>query len=213
MWHQGHHDPLLMRGRQQSRQEGAPLVTCRRFWQPGPEGTGREMAGAMSSEPQVPRRSILSAGGVGWLALGATLGAGTWATARFMRPNPAGRQDEEVDAGPVERYASLSSGTISDAVSDQGIWIARTQGRIVAIHATCTHLGCRVAWVGNDARFRCPCHGSSFDLDGTNLDGPAPRPLEHLAIRVQDGRVIIDSNRRFRKERGEWEHPDSFIRA
>jgi len=167
----------------------------------------------MSNEAKMPRRSLLSAGGVGWLALGATLGAGTWATARFLRPNPAGQQDEDVDAGPVERYAALTSGQISEAVSDKGIWIGRIQERIVAIDATCTHLGCRVAWVSNDARFRCPCHGSSFAADGTNLDGPAPRPLEHLAIRVEDGRVIVNSNRRFRKERDEWEHPDSFILA
>ena len=171
------------------------------------------MAGAMSTEPQVPRRSIISAAGVGWLAMGASLGAGGWAAARFMRPNPPGRQNEEVDAGPVERYVSLASGQISDAISNKGIWIARIQERLVAIDATCTHLGCRVAWMGNDARFRCPCHGSSFAADGTNLDGPAPRPLQHLAIRVQDGRVIVNSNRRFRKERDEWEHPDSFILA
>lgn len=181
----------------------------------GAEGTAhRQRDGKLMSDgPQVPRRKILSAGGIGWLALGASLGAGTWATARFMRPNPPGGQENEVDAGPVDRYATLAPGQISDSVSDRGIWIVRMAKRIVAIHAACTHLGCRVAWMSNDGRFRCPCHGSSFDLDGTNLDGPAPRPLEHLAIRVQDGHVIIDSNRRFRKERGEWDHPDSFIFA
>ncbi len=184
---------------------------------PGAEVQGRradkEMANDMSNDPQVPRRRILSAGGIGWLALGASLGAGTWATARFLRPSPASRQENEVDAGPLDRYAALPSGQISDAVSDKAIWIVRMAKRIVAIRAACTHLGCRVAWVSNDGRFRCPCHGSSFDLDGTNLDGPAPRPLERLAIRVQDDHVIIDSNRRFRKERGEWDHPDSFISA
>ncbi len=165
----------------------------------------------MSDEEQVPRRCVVKAAGVGWLALCGSLAAGTWAVGRFMRPNAAKAEESELAAGALDRYSTLAPGQVSEAADVPGIWIARTKGRIVAIEGTCTHLGCRVSWARDDERFRCPCHGSSFAADGTNLDGPAPRALERLAIRIQEGQLVIDRSRRFRKERGEWEHLDSSI--
>ncbi|CAB1128507.1 Rieske domain-containing protein [Candidatus Hydrogenisulfobacillus filiaventi] len=41
----------------------------------------------------------------------------------------------------------------------------------------CTHLGCHVNWVQSANQFHCPCHGSVYTIDGTNVSGPAPRPL------------------------------------
>ena len=165
----------------------------------------------MSEEGQVPRRCVVKAAGVGWLALLGSLAAGAWAASRFLRPGATRAEDSELDAGPLDRYATLAPGQVSEAAGVPGIWITRLKGRIVAFEGICTHLGCRVAWAREDSRFRCPCHGSSFAADGTNLDGPAPRPLERLAIRVHEGQLVVDRGRRFRKERGEWEHPDSYI--
>ena len=167
----------------------------------------------MSDKGQVPRRSVVKAAGVGWLALCGSLAAGTWAVGRFIRPNAANAQNSELTVGPVDRYASLPSGQVSEVAGVPGIWITRINNRIVAFEGTCTHLGCRVSWARDDERFRCPCHGSSFAADGTNLDGPAPRALERLAIRVQDGQLVIDRSRRFRKERGEWERSDSYVQV
>jgi cytochrome b6-f complex iron-sulfur subunit len=58
---------------------------------------------------------------------------------------------------------------------------------IVALNAKCTHAGCDVAWQSD--RFQCPCHGSSFELDGTVLEGIAPRPLDNYPVRF-DGTLI-----------------------
>ena len=51
------------------------------------------------------------------------------------------------------------------------------QGRIHAVSAVCTHLGCLVGWNETDRSWDCPCHGSRFDCEGGVLHGPAVKPL------------------------------------
>ncbi|MDG4764547.1 FAD-dependent oxidoreductase [Solwaraspora sp. WMMD406] len=51
-------------------------------------------------------------------------------------------------------------------------------GTLRAVSATCTHLGCLVAFNDAEQSWDCPCHGSRFAPDGTVLHGPATRPLE-----------------------------------
>lgn len=53
-----------------------------------------------------------------------------------------------------------------------------------ALSATCTHLGCQVAWDPKDAHFRCPCHGGVFDTRGRVVSGPPPRPLDTIEARI-----------------------------
>ena len=165
----------------------------------------------MPDNPEIPRRQVVTAIGAGWLALGGSVVVGSWAAGRFMRPNQPSEMGAEIDAGPFETCSQLVDGQMREARPGSGVWIVRLQNRLVATDATCTHLGCRTAWASDDNRFRCPCHGSSFALDGTNLDGPAPRALERLALYLKDDRLTVDQRRRFRKESGDWTHPDSFV--
>jgi glycine/D-amino acid oxidase-like deaminating enzyme/nitrite reductase/ring-hydroxylating ferredoxin subunit len=51
-------------------------------------------------------------------------------------------------------------------------------GALHAVSATCTHLGCLVAFNDAEQAWECPCHGSRFGIDGSVLHGPANRPLE-----------------------------------
>ena len=50
-------------------------------------------------------------------------------------------------------------------------------GRLDAVSARCTHLGCQVTWNPAERSWDCPCHGSRFGTDGTVLQGPAVKPL------------------------------------
>lgn len=51
-----------------------------------------------------------------------------------------------------------------------------------AVSATCTHLGCIVAFNDVERAWECPCHGSRFAIDGSVIQGPANRPLQPRAL-------------------------------
>jgi Rieske Fe-S protein len=59
-----------------------------------------------------------------------------------------------------------------------------------AISTICTHLGCIVRATAGG--FECPCHGSGFNPDGTVRQGPAPRPLDWLDVRIDGGTIVVD---------------------
>ncbi|HEY0112755.1 MAG TPA: FAD-dependent oxidoreductase [Allosphingosinicella sp.] len=51
------------------------------------------------------------------------------------------------------------------------------QGKVYAVSAVCTHMGCLVGWNATDRTWDCPCHGSRFELSGEVIHGPATQPL------------------------------------
>lgn len=61
---------------------------------------------------------------------------------------------------------------------------------VYAISTVCTHLGCIVKT--EPTLFRCPCHGSEYDLDGKVTRGPAPKALPWLAVSVTGDGVVVD---------------------
>lgn len=64
-------------------------------------------------------------------------------------------------------------------------------GDFRAFVASCTHLQCTVAYHPDQGRVVCACHNGVFDLDGRNIDGPPPRPLDPLAVAVHGNRIIL----------------------
>jgi len=69
-------------------------------------------------------------------------------------------------------------------------WISHTrEDGFLALYGVCTHLGCLPQWVSTNHRFECPCHGSKYQLDGTYIEGPAPRSLDRFktTITFEDG--------------------------
>lgn len=92
------------------------------------------------------------------------------------------------------------------AYSDVKTWIinvgaeaaAKGGGKegLVALYKVCVHLGCLYAWVDSNKRFECPCHGSKYQLDGTYIEGPAPRDLDRFVVMLKDetGATIAQTN-------------------
>ncbi len=62
------------------------------------------------------------------------------------------------------------------------IWVDRTPDRVFVIYARCTHLGCTPDWKASENKFKCPCHGSGYDSEGVNFEGPAPRPMDRAHL-------------------------------
>ncbi|MCS7160874.1 MAG: ubiquinol-cytochrome c reductase iron-sulfur subunit [Gemmatales bacterium] len=58
------------------------------------------------------------------------------------------------------------------------------QSALVAFSAVCPHLGCSVRYDAMDDRFSCPCHAGVFDLSGQVVEGPPPRPMDRLQVRL-----------------------------
>ncbi|HUQ38886.1 MAG TPA: FAD-dependent oxidoreductase [Acidimicrobiales bacterium] len=56
------------------------------------------------------------------------------------------------------------------------------EGALQCVSATCTHLGCLVAWNTAERTWDCPCHGSRFGCDGRVINGPAVDDLEPVVI-------------------------------
>ena len=71
---------------------------------------------------------------------------------------------------------------------------ARAADDNVAYNANCTQTGCDVDdWEPAGRLLACQCHFSQFDpRDGAKVvDGPAPRPLPALPIRIADGVLVV----------------------
>jgi Rieske Fe-S protein len=55
----------------------------------------------------------------------------------------------------------------------------------------CTHLDCRFIWNASTEHFECPCHAGVFSREGKVLSGPAPRRLDTLEHRIENGRLFV----------------------
>lgn len=72
------------------------------------------------------------------------------------------------------------------------VYILTDNGRdFAAISNLCTHLGCRVRWIGDQEQFFCPCHNAAFDKAGEVVDGPPPAPLDRYEVKVEDDQIYI----------------------
>ena len=156
-------------------------------------------------------RFITSPIAVAWAAFTGAIVAQLLGTTRFLFPNVLSEPPNKVKAGEPKDY---EEGKVLDNLKDRNMWVIKYQGKIYALSTTCTHLGCTPNWLEADKKFKCPCHGSGFYITGVNFEGPAPRPLERWAIFMgDDGQIVVDKSRKFQKELGQWDNPDSFIKA
>ena len=95
------------------------------------------------------------------------------------------------------------------------IWVVRNAERLFVIYARCTHLGCTPDWKPAENKFKCPCHGSGFDNEGINFEGPAPRPLDRAYVQLDPtGQIVVDTSRLFdwpKGEKSDFDEPGAYI--
>ncbi len=166
-------------------------------------------------EEGATRREVMLA--AGWTSIAVVLSGSGLVFARFMAPNVLEIEDPKKRCGPFSQYASMAVGDVDEQYKKDGFWLIREDERIAAVSIICTHLGCIPNWLPNDHKFKCPCHGSGYKPDGTNFEGPAPRPLERFKIYLDGDLVIVDRSKKFLamgpNDTAVWGDPDAFIPA
>ena len=84
-----------------------------------------------------------------------------------------------------------NSGQIFKFGSRPGLLIRTPSGELRAFSAICTHLACIVQYRPDLGHIWCACHNGHFDLNGKNITGPPPRPLERYIVKVQQERIVV----------------------
>ena len=74
----------------------------------------------------------------------------------------------------------------------KGTWaVKHADGQVTVYSPICPHLGCGYRWDRQDRLFKCPCHGSVYNINGAVQAGPAPRPLDTLPSKVENGELYV----------------------
>jgi len=144
-------------------------------------------------KPETTRRRVM----------GAVLGGGIFATLasfiypvlRYLVPPPV------VDLGGDEVIAAKvvdmkpNSGKIFRFGSRPGLLILTADGTYRALSATCTHLGCTVQYRSDMHEIWCACHNGTYDINGRNVSGPPPRPLDKFDVHVRGDEIVVSRKR------------------
>ena len=115
-----------------------------------------------------------------WAAFAAFMTAWFIAFFRFFLPRTL---FEPATSFKIGYPADFGLGVDTKFQQKYRIWVDRTPDRIFVIYARCTHLGCTPDWKPAENKFKCPCHGSGYDSEGVNFEGPAPRPMDRANVR------------------------------
>lgn len=85
-----------------------------------------------------------------------------------------------------------NSGQIFRFGSQPAILIKTPTAELKAFSASCTHLACIVQYRSDINHIWCACHNGHFDLNGRNIEGPPPRPLEEYAVNVRGDQIVVN---------------------
>lgn len=155
------------------------------------------------SDQGVSRRKFLIAG-IGAISGAIALGVGGAAVTSIGAPAITNKREGKwVEAA---NSADLKSGEFNqlsitydakdawlDGKFKQLVYVKVTGEDILALSATCAHLGCNVNYDEQTGGFKCPCHSGLYDATGKNISGPPPRPLDRLEAKIEDGKLMINT--------------------
>ena len=194
----------VSRGGTSSTYVGTPAVGTSRAAAAG----GIASIGPENSEINQQRRRLVWSAVVGFLV--------AWFIAffRFFLPRTLFEPATSFKIGYPEEYGL---GVDTKFQQRYRIWVDRTPDRIFVIYARCTHLGCTPDWKPSENKFKCPCHGSGYDSEGINFEGPAPRPMDRAKVEIApDGQILVDVSRLYQWPKGQpsqFNDDGAFLRA
>ena len=164
-----------------------------------PGAPAKQTAAVVESTPDPPvnkmRRRIV------WASVAAFLTTRFLMFVRFFLPRSILEPSSVFRIGPPGDYAL---GVDTKWQQQYRIWVTKTSDRLFVIYARCTHLGCTPDWKASENKFKCPCHGSGYDSEGINFEGPAPRPMDRAKVMLDaEGQIVVDTGKLFSWPKGE----------
>jgi cytochrome b6-f complex iron-sulfur subunit len=192
----------VSRGGESSRYVGTPAVGTSRAAAAG----GIASIGPEDNLINQQRRRFV------WSAVAAFLVAWFIAFFRFFLPRTL---FEPATSFKIGYPADYGLGVDTKWQQKYRIWVDRTPDRMFVIYARCTHLGCTPDWKPAENKFKCPCHGSGYDSEGVNFEGPAPRPMDRAHIETSpDGQILVDVSKLYQWPKGQpsqFNDPGSYL--
>jgi cytochrome b6-f complex iron-sulfur subunit len=79
--------------------------------------------------------------------------------------------------------------------SRPGLLVLGNDGEYRAFSAICTHLSCTVQYRTDLREIWCACHNGLYDLNGRNISGPPPRPLDTYLVHVRGDDIVVSRKR------------------
>lgn len=156
--------------------------------QDGPESMSHDASctSCTSRRKMLTASALAGVSSVGLAACGSSQGGASSNTVA-----PASPTGPETVAMKASELPVGSKGTATLASDRTYLFYRASETEVKAYRAVCTHAGCLVE-VGTGKEFACPCHGSMYDpATGAPTAGPAPRPLEPFAAKVEGSNIVI----------------------
>lgn len=124
-------------------------------------------------------------------SVGATLVAIFYPVIRFITPPMVIEATQNmVVAGKVGDLA-VNTGKIFKFGNKPGILVHTQSGEYKAFSAVCTHLDCIVQYRTDSKIIWCACHNGQYNLNGQNIGGPPPRPLEEFTVNIRGEEIVV----------------------
>jgi cytochrome b6-f complex iron-sulfur subunit len=110
---------------------------------------------------------------------------------RYIIPPPVPESTTNSVTAARVGELKLNTGEVFKFGSEPAILILTAEGDYRAFAAVCTHLACTVQYRPDLQEIWCPCHNGVYDLNGRNVSGPPPRPLQAFKVHVQGDDIIV----------------------
>lgn len=124
--------------------------------------------------------------------LGAFLASVVYPVARYLVPPKAEESSARTVTLPIKpETVKPNSGQIFKFGGQPAILIRTPGGDLRAFTAICTHLACVVQYRPDLSHIWCACHNGHYDLNGKNIAGPPPRPLEQYGVNVRGDQIVV----------------------
>jgi Rieske Fe-S protein len=144
---------------------------------------------AAASDGHVERRSFLN-----WVLgtwAGGVVAAIAFPVIRYLTPPEVPESTTRSASGGQASTLLPNTFRIVPFGANPAIIVRQASGDLKALSATCTHLSCTVQYRGDLGQIWCACHNGRYDLNGRNIAGPPPRPLEAFDVSTRNDEIVI----------------------